>query len=215
MAPFNYLDISNTVNKYVKKLQAQKVQTIVVLAHAGGYQTGADEAVGEILDETAQMSDAVDVVVAGHSHSLLNNRVGNKLVVEAFSYGTAFDAVNMKVDRKTKDVISSSADIVTTYNDAIQPDPATAKLVNSYAERIAPVAERVVGTAAEDITRTTNDAGESELGDLISDAQRDFAGADLAFMNPAASGRTSLPARLLTGICSACSPSTTNSSGWS
>ena len=184
VAPFNYLDISDTVNKYAKQLQNRGVQTIVVLAHAGGFQTSATEAVGEIMDETAQMSNAVDVVVAGHSHSLLNNRVGNKLVVEAFSVGTAFDAVNMKIDRKTGNVVSSSAEIVTTFDDAVRPDPRTARLVADYKARITPIAERVVGTAQTDISRTANAAGESALGDLIADGQRKFAAADFAFMNP-------------------------------
>ena len=51
---------------------------------------------------------------------LITSRDG-KLVVGAFSYGTAFDAVNMKVDRKTKDVLSASADIVATYDDTVPP----------------------------------------------------------------------------------------------
>jgi len=183
--PFEYLDISATVNRYAKVLQQEKgVEAIVVLAHAGGNQTSETEAVGEIIDETAQMSDAVDVIVAGHSHSMLNNRVDGKLVVEAFSFGTAFDAVNMKVNRKSGDVVESSADIVTTYNDEIQPDKRTAKLVAGYKARISPISERVVGTAAEDITRAQNASGESALGDLIADAQRDFATAEFAFMNP-------------------------------
>ena len=184
VAPFDYLDISETVNRYVAELKRQKVESIVVLAHAGGTQTTATEAVGEIVSETGQMSDEVDVVVSGHSHSVLNNRVGNKLVVQAFSLGTAFDAVNMKIDRSTKDVVSSSAQIVNTSNDAIVPDAATAELVADYKERIDPIANRVVGTAAENVTRTNNAAGESPLGQLIADAQRDFAGARLAFMNP-------------------------------
>ncbi len=185
VAPFDYLDISETVNRYVAELKRQRVETIVVLAHAGGTQTSATEAVGEIVSETGQMSDEVDVVVSGHSHSVLNNRVGGKLVVQAFSLGTAFDAVNMKIDRRTKDVVSSSAQIVNTSNDdAIVPDAATAELVADYKERIDPIANRVVGTAAENVVRTNNAAGESPLGQLIADAQRGFAGADLAFMNP-------------------------------
>ena len=184
VAPFRYLDISNTVNRYARRLEAQGVESIVVLAHAGGIQTSAQEATGEIIDETSQMSDAVDVVVAGHTHTMLNNTVDGKLVVEAFSYGTAFDAVNMRVDRKTKDVLSASADIVTTYDDAVAPDPVVARLVSDYRTRISPISERVVGTASQDLTRTQDSDGESALGDLIADAQRDFAGTDLAFMNP-------------------------------
>lgn len=207
VAPFNYTDISETVDKYVAQLKAQNVETIVVLAHAGGfYDNNAKRVTGEILDETAEMSDDVDVVVAGHSHSRLNDCVDDetgaardaqtggcaedKLVVQAFSYGTAFDAVNIKIDRQTKDVIASSSNIVTTYQKnergkrLVQPDPQTRQLVQDYRERIAPVANRVVGTAARDITTSANPAGESAMGDLIADGQRRFAGADFAFMNP-------------------------------
>ncbi len=184
VAPFNYLDISDTVNRYARELQEKGVESIVVLAHAGGDQLGPAEAVGEIFDETRQMSDAVDVVVSGHSHSQLNAQVDDKLVVQAFSFGTAFDAVNMKVDRKTKDVISANAEIVNTYNEGVTPDARTAQLVAEYKARIAPISERTVGAAAENITRTANASGESPLGDLIADAQRDFAGAQFAFMNP-------------------------------
>ena len=81
------------------------------------------------------MNRFVDVVVAGHSHSFLNNRVNGKLIIEAFSFGTAFDQVNMKVDRRTGEVIESSGEVVTTYNDeaaGVAPDPETAALVASY-----------------------------------------------------------------------------------
>jgi 2',3'-cyclic-nucleotide 2'-phosphodiesterase (5'-nucleotidase family) len=143
----------------------------VVLAHAGGQYKSPTEATGEIIDETAEMNRFVDMVVAGHSHSFLNNRVNGKLIIEAFSFGTAFDQVNMKVDRRT-------GEVVTTYNDeaaGVAPDPETAALVASYDEQITPIENRVVGTAATTITRTADADGESALGDLIADAQREYA----------------------------------------
>ncbi len=200
IAPFRVTDISESVDKYVAELKARKVETIVVLAHSGGFYNTAKVATGEVLSETAEMSDDVDVVVAGHSHSRLNDCVDDgtgatrsaepagcaedKLVIEAFSGGTAFDAVSMKVDRRTKDVVGSTGSVVTTYQDGVRPDPRTAALVDEYEERIAPVANRVVGTAAGDISTNATPAGESPMGDLIADAQRRFAGADFAFMNP-------------------------------
>ncbi len=200
ISPFRITDISESVDRYVAELKAQKVETIVVLAHSGGFYDSQQKATGEVLSETAEMSDDVDVVIAGHSHSKLNDcvddqtgqtrtaeKVGcaeDKLVVEAFSAGTAFDAVNMKVDRRTKDVIGSTGEVVTTFQDGVRPDAQTAALVKDYKDRIAPVANRVVGTAAADIPTTANPAGESPMGDLIADAQRRFAGADFAFMNP-------------------------------
>ena len=66
-----FLDISETVNRWVPELRWRGVEAIVVLAHAGAFQ-GAPPRPGEIADEAASMDDAVDVVVAGHTHSRLN-----------------------------------------------------------------------------------------------------------------------------------------------
>ena len=195
VAPFRFLDISETVDRYAKVLQKKGVETIVVLAHAGGNQTTATEATGEMLSETAEMKNkAVDAIVAGHSHSYLNTTVNGKLIVEAFSLGTAFDTVNLAVSRKTGDVIKSSARVVPTCNADMQPDAETAALVAHYDQQITPIESRVIGTAATDITRAPAPAsditlngqrgGESALGDLIADAQREYAGTQIAFMNP-------------------------------
>jgi len=185
-APFRFLDISETVNRYVAELRGGDVEAIVVLAHAGG--TGGDDGApprGEIFDEAAEMSGAVDVIVSGHSHTVLNERVGDRLVVQAGEYGRAFSVIDLKVDRKTGDVASARAEVVPTNND-LRPDEALSALVSRYEERVAPVAGRVVSEAADDVTRAPSASGESAFGDLVADAQRSFAGADLAFVNSAA-----------------------------
>jgi 5'-nucleotidase len=184
VAPFRFGDLSDAVNKQVKVLHRLGVHTIVVLAHAGGFQDPGKDPAGEILDETAQMDHDVDLVVAGHTHSLLNTRVNNALVVQAYKYGTAFDKVTLTVDRRTRDVTASTADVVTTFDAGVTPQPALADLVQTFKDRIAPVSSRVVGTAAAPATRTVTSAGESALGDLIADAQAHETGAQVALMNP-------------------------------
>ena len=184
VAPFHFGDISDAVDKQVKVLNRLGVHTIVVLAHAGGFQDPGTDPAGEILTETAQMSPDVDLVVAGHTHSLLNTRVNNALVVQAYRYGTAFDKVTLTVDRRKGDVTASTADVVTTYDEGITPQPALADLVQTFKDRIAPVSSRVVGTAAGPATRDVTAAGESSLGDLIADAQAHETGAQIALMNP-------------------------------
>ncbi|HEX4735836.1 MAG TPA: CapA family protein [Thermoleophilaceae bacterium] len=101
-----FTDISDTVNRYAAELQARGVHAIVVLAHAGGVQETDTEASGEIVGETRQMSDAVDAVVAGHTHTLMNLRVAGKPVTQAVSYGTAFDQIDLWIDPRTDDVVS-------------------------------------------------------------------------------------------------------------
>ena len=129
------------------------------------------------------MSDAVDVVIAGHSHSRLNLRVpnasgrGHKLVVEADSYGTAFDQVDLSVDRRTGDAVRKSAVIAGTPHAGTRAHPESAALVARYATRIAPVAGRIVGHAPHALS------GADGLGALAAAAQRMMADSDLAFVN--------------------------------
>jgi 5'-nucleotidase len=184
VAPYEFLDLSDSVNQQVAVLHRLGVHTIVVLAHAGGFQDPGKDPAGEVLTETRQMDPDVDLVVAGHTHSYLNTKVNNALVVQAYKYGTAFEQVKLTVDRRTRDVTASSANVVTTYDDGAQPAPDLASLVQTFKDRIAPVAQRAVGSSAAAVTRDTTAAGESALGDLIADAQAHEAGAQMAFMNP-------------------------------
>jgi 5'-nucleotidase len=186
-ARFRFADISDTVDRWVPELQAEGVEAIVVLAHSGAASDPADsaKAAGEIVDETAEMSAAVDVVIAGHTHSMRNLRVpnasgdGDKLVVEALSYGVAYDRVDMSVDRASGDVVEKGASVPATSHDGVAPDPATAALVRGYADRVAPLARRVVGATDTPLTRANG-----QLGALAAAAQRELTGADIALVNP-------------------------------
>jgi 5'-nucleotidase len=186
---FRFTDISETVNRWVEVLRAQGVRTIVVLAHAGGPtqdESAAPDFTGEIVQEAREMSSEVDVVIAGHSHSRLDIRVpnpdgsGDKLIVEALSYGIAFDLVDLTIDRRTGDVVAKSGEVPETRHD-IAADLGIAALVERYRRRVGPVAMAVVGDTETALTR----AG-GELGRLAADAEREYAGADAAVVDPGA-----------------------------
>ena len=187
-ARFRFTDISEAVNRWVPELRRRGVEAIVILAHAGGPTQDASDApdyVGEIIDETRQMSSAVDVVVAGHSHSRIHVRVpnsdgpGDKLVVEALSYGVAYDQVDIVVDSRTGDVVRKSAQIPGTPHEGIEGDAAVAGLVESYRQRVAPLANHVVGLTQAPLTRSGG-----ELGQLVANAERAFADTDVAVVKP-------------------------------
>ena len=184
---FQWLDLSDSVNRWVPELRNQGVEAIVVLAHAGAFQQGPDAAAGEIVDEARQMDDAVDAIVAGHTHSRLNLTVDGKVVVEAFSYGVAFDRVRLTVDRRSGDVVEAAGSVLPTRHAGIEPDRRLAELVDTYAERVAPLADRVVGHLPHDLDKHA-------LDQLAVDAQRAFAGADIGLMNPGNTRRPDLDA---------------------
>ncbi|MEJ7790096.1 MAG: bifunctional metallophosphatase/5'-nucleotidase [Thermoleophilaceae bacterium] len=188
---FRWLDISTVVNRHARELQAQGVEAIVVLAHSGAFESGPDAASGEIVDETSEMTSAVDLVVAGHSQSQLNVRVpnreggGDKLVVESLAYGTAFDRVRLTVDRRTGHVLSKAAETPRTWNDEVTPDPEQVTLRERYRDALGGLADRPLGTAESVLERrrpgTDTDGG--NLGAVAARAQRRMAGADFAFVD--------------------------------
>jgi len=203
VAGLKFLDEATAANSYVPELKAQGIKTIVLLIHQGGSQSsnanptnrsltnsalnGAD-----ILDVVTRLDDEFDLVVSGHSHSFTNllvtNNTGKKiLVTQAFSASTAYGDIDLTIDPVTKDVVTKTAKIVTTFADVAPgnaPDAAAVALTTSAETRVAPLVTQVVGFSPVSYTTSQNAAGESLLGDIIADAQNEAEGTQFAFMNP-------------------------------
>ncbi|MEI9935641.1 MAG: 5'-nucleotidase C-terminal domain-containing protein [Pseudomonadota bacterium] len=203
VAGLKFLDEADAANSYVPEIKALGVKTIVLLIHQGtsqsSYTTSTNTALtnsaisgSDILDVVTRLDSEFDVVVSGHSHSFTNllvtNNGGKKiLLTQAFSYSTAYDDIDLTIDPVTKDVVTKSAKIVTTYADVAPgntPDPAAAALTAAAEARVAPLTSQIVGFATTTFRATQNNAGESPLGDIIADSQNVAEGTQFAFMNP-------------------------------
>ena len=190
-ARFDFLDISDTVNHHAEALRRQGVEAIVVLAHSGARHLDrtSGAAAGEIVDEARDMSSAVDVVIAGHTHSYLNTRVpnraggGEKLLIEARALGIAYDRVRLTIDPASGEVVDKTGDTPDTDHADVAPDPATSQLVSTYARRIAPLANRVVGRARRTLARNLAGQQAGSLMAVAARAQRRLARADIAVVN--------------------------------
>lgn len=195
IADLNFLDEADTVNALIPELKAKGIETIVVLIHEGGVQSspapynGCVGISGPIVDIVNRFDDEVDVVISGHTHQPYNCTIDNKLVTSAFSFGRLVTKIDLTIDRETGEVTTMAADNRIVTRDVVKDSFLTA-LVNKYNALVAPIANRVIGSITGNITRTTNAAGESALGDVIADAQL-YATADpanggavIAFMNP-------------------------------
>ena len=195
IADLDFLDEADTVNALIPGLQQQGIETIVVLIHEGGIQTapfsynGCSGLSGPIVEIVENLNDAVDVVITGHTHQPYNCVIDNKIVTSAFSFGRLVTKIDLTIDKTTRDVVTMVADNRIVTRD-VPKDTLLTALIERYNEIAAPLANRVIGTIAADITRTANAAGESALGDVIADAQLDatddpgFGDAVVAFMNP-------------------------------
>jgi 5'-nucleotidase len=203
VAGLRFLDEADAANSYVPEIEAQGVRAIVLLIHQGGSQSSYTTATNtsltnsalnapELLKVVMRLDPEFDLVVSGHSHSFTNlfvTTAANKkvLVTQAFSASTAYADIDLTLDPVTRDVVSESAKIVTTFADVAPgnaPDPAAAALTAAAEARVAPLTTQVVGFAAVSYTRDGGTTGEESLGDLIADSQNLAQGTQFAFMNP-------------------------------
>lgn len=178
------------VNKYAKELQDQGVETIIVLAHDPA-TTKDGVTTGEAADlaKALPADSPVDVIVAGDNHALANGEVNGKLIVQAYSYGTAYEDIKLMINPTTGDVTEKSATVITTFQEGVKQDPETLAIIQKSLDKH-PELTKPVGTTDGSVTRTDAYNNEAALGNLIADAMRqadfdDKAGiADFAFMNP-------------------------------
>jgi 5'-nucleotidase len=200
VAGLDFLDEADAINSYVPGLKAMGVHTIVVTIHQGGFETSytgptkptATLSSGpEILDIVSRLDDEIDVVVSGHTHAFTNALIPNAhgkqiLVTQAFSFSTAYDDIDLLIDPVSKDVVSKTAQVVTTFGDAgpgLTPAADAQAITNAAFGKVAPLVTQVFGFANTPFSRTENAAGESTLGDLIADAQAEATATQLTFMN--------------------------------
>lgn len=200
VAGLEFADEVATANRYAAQLQRRGVEAIVVLLHEGGAQTGPDAwdvdgcagLTGPIVEIAAGFSDAIDVVVSGHTHQAYRCDLDGTLVTSAGSNGRLVTDIDLTVDRRTGDVVTAAADNVIVTRD-VAPDRRQSALIARYSEVLGPIADEVVGETTTALTREQETLfpgalGESALGDVIADAQLaatdDEAGAVAALMNP-------------------------------
>ncbi|NVI90556.1 bifunctional UDP-sugar hydrolase/5'-nucleotidase [Actinomadura sp. BRA 177] len=186
-------------NRAARELKRRHVRAMVLLVHEGDQvqpgtrpdQCGIIPGAGSRIAQEADPE--IDMVLSGHTHqqyicSVKDPKGNPRLFSSGSSFGRVITEVNLKVNRRTGDIIRSSvkADNHVVTRD-VPPDPATEKFVQTWKDRVSTIADKPIGNITADLTRTPSAAGETALGDVIADAQlagtQDL-GAQVALMNP-------------------------------
>ncbi|MFC4800197.1 bifunctional 2',3'-cyclic-nucleotide 2'-phosphodiesterase/3'-nucleotidase [Neobacillus sp. GCM10023253] len=179
-------DEAEAINKYTAELKAQGIEAIVVLAHNPAAQNGYTDSF-DASRIAENVDDEVDVIFAAHNHVYNNKVVDNKLIVQAYSYGSAFSDVDLVINPKTGDIIKKEGEIVTVYQDQYTPDPQVSAIMKKYEDQIAPIKAEVVGNSATTLVKgypsATTEIGDNGLGNLIADGMKDAMNSDFALMN--------------------------------
>ena len=190
---------TSAINASVDALTQQGIHTIIVVIHQGGYQCFAPgvphdghAVTGPIVNIVKRLHPEVDLVISGHTHSVLNALLPNSagqptLVTQAFHAGTGFADIDLVVTSDGANVVAKRARILTPWADVApgtRVDAQVLALVEGAERSVVARTARVIGVAETTIHAAPDAAGNSELGNLIVNAQREVTGADLAFTTP-------------------------------
>jgi 2',3'-cyclic-nucleotide 2'-phosphodiesterase (5'-nucleotidase family) len=174
-----FRDPAPIVTQQVPELRAAGADIVIVLAHMPDVYNNVVS--GEMLS-VAQ--PGVDLIISGHSHSGYAGKINNIPIIQQFSSGTAIGVSGISYNRRTDTIINTTTQVVTTYAAGRMPDPEIAALVADYQSEIAPIVNKKIATTKAQILKAANPAGESPMGNMIADAARWRAGADIGITNP-------------------------------
>ena len=176
--PSNVADLRFTnpvpvVNARARVLRSRGAQLVIVVAHAGAFcaSTPTPSCDGEIVDLAQGITERVDAIVSGHTHSPVTTVINRIPIVQARSHGSALGIL---------DVSLTGADPVITLRDILPErtgaDPVIDSLVRAVTEPLQAIVNRPIATMADPMSGIV-------LGSVMADAFRAAGEGDVAIMN--------------------------------
>ena len=181
-----FSDPAVAVQAEVDKLTAMGVNKIIVLSHSG-----------YVVDQrVAAETTGVDVIVGGHSHSLLGDMegaegpyptmVGDTAIVQGYAYSKYLGELNVTFDDAGKVIEASGQPLI--MDAAVAEDDTVKARIGEAAAPLEEIRNLVVAETAEAIEgdRAVCRAQECPMGSLIADAMLDRVkdqGVEIAIQN--------------------------------
>ena len=173
-----FLDRHQTAVKMVETLQERGAAIIVAITHSG-----VDEDI-----ELARNVDGIDVIVGGHSHTVLYEPVmeGNTIIVQAGYSGSYVGCLELAYGRETKATRVRNAEnerpFLIPIDGSISPHPGILTLVEAYTARLNDLLQQMSGGRSKDILEVVARSRfplpnhpplqESPIGNFITDGMR-------------------------------------------
>jgi 2',3'-cyclic-nucleotide 2'-phosphodiesterase (5'-nucleotidase family) len=173
-----------------RALRQRGADAIIIVAHSGAFCDARPGAVlpdtaapngchGEIVDLARALTEKVDAIVSGHTHSAVNTVVNGVPIVQARSSGRALGVIDLALGDaamppriEVRDVLADSS---------AHPPAAVDTIIRRALAAVAPLVGRRIAEIAEDMPRESDE--QYALGNLLADAQRWAGKGDVAIMN--------------------------------
>ena len=178
-----FVEAAPIVDSIATALRRRGADVVVVTAHAGAFcdRTGEAGCAGEIVELARKVTQKVDLIISGHTHSLINTVVNGVPIVQARSRGEAIDVVDLPVGESGARLEHSVRDV---FSDSIAPDTAVRRMVGDAVGAVASRVDQPIARIAEEMRKSPSGAEEQvALGNLIADAMRVQGKGEIGVMN--------------------------------
>ena len=182
---FTFTDPVAATNKWTDHLRdVEKVDAVIALTHLGSFMTDG-KVTGEAADYAAKV--AVDAIISGHTHQVVNGIVNGIPVVQGQYNARSVSKLSLQFTlegtEKTLDVVTGDVINIRGMKDALDPDPAVAKIIEEYYEILGPILERPLGEIDEALPHDTEAMQVTPMGQFIAKTMAELGGTQIAIVN--------------------------------
>lgn len=145
---------------------------------------------GMNLMELVNQVPGIDFAVGGHTHRGYQkpwiDPMNHTMCFESFGNGSSLGHAVLLIDRATRTLVGyepshDQGTLITLFEDELWPDPETAELIRPYQEQAEAEMSKIVGSSAIALIR--GEPGANLVGNLVTDAMREYFDADFSFQN--------------------------------
>jgi 2',3'-cyclic-nucleotide 2'-phosphodiesterase (5'-nucleotidase family) len=159
----------------VSDLRNHNADIIIGLTHAG---FSHDERLADSVP-------GIDVIIGGHSHTGVQPPREmpryHTIIQQAYSRLTAVGVLKLRIDQQTKRIANYEGELINLFGEEQILDKDYLGMLANWQEAVETGFDNVLGTSKRELTRSGFE--ESPVGNLITDAMREYAQADIAVTN--------------------------------
>jgi len=171
-----FLDPVEVLPNIIDEVRSKGANLVIVLSHLG---FDADK-------ELAEKVSGIDVIIGGHSHTVVNNPLIKRgvIITQAGYNGIYLGVLELQIQPETNMILgyTKENELKTVFAGPENKfDEKVASIVDKYNNQLKEEFSKVVGETLVDLVRNYNE--ESNVGNVICDAMREATSADIAFQN--------------------------------
>ncbi len=165
------------ISDVLAEVRALRPDVTILLAHAGAECDGAVCSGEMIRFADAVETRTIDLIVAGHTHELVNTRIAGVPIIEAGVGGRAVAVADLIKTAAGGRAVRTRIEPV--YPDSVREDPLVAALIEGYRRGAESATKRVVAAVKVPLSRT---GSQYPLGRVIAEARRNLLRADVGLV---------------------------------